>query len=177
MADLGWGGVGIKEGRIAGHGKDEAKENPAFDMSFSGRKPEKHEAWQLLVRHTAHRPSIASATLFGCVRVLRIGDPSRDRNCVGESNYCGGVDSDGGGHSNGGHGGCNDGSTVVLTGVVTVVESPETIMGEGEGRRLRGGLCSLAGPVAILTHGVPSSQEGRAYLSDVHSKEGIDKSC
>lgn len=40
MADLGRGGVGIKEGRIAGHGKDEAEENPAFGMSFSGRKPE-----------------------------------------------------------------------------------------------------------------------------------------
>ena len=37
--------------------------------------------------------------------------------------------SDGGGHSDGGHGGCDDGNTVVLTGVGMVVESPETIMG------------------------------------------------
>lgn len=40
MEDLGWGGVGMKEGHIASHGKDGAKENPAFDVSFSGRKPE-----------------------------------------------------------------------------------------------------------------------------------------
>lgn len=53
MADLGWGGVGIKEGRVAGHGKDEAKENPAFDMSFSGRKP---EARGLAVTGKAHSP-------------------------------------------------------------------------------------------------------------------------
>lgn len=96
------------------------------------------------------------------MHVLRIGDPSKDRNCVGESNYRGGTDSDGGGHSDGSHGGCNDGNIVVLTGVVMVVESPETIMGLGEGQRLRGGLCSLAGLVAILTHGVSSGQEGRA---------------
>lgn len=63
--------------------------------------------------------------------VLRIGDPSKDRNCVGKSNYCGGRDSDGGGHSHGGHGGCNDGNIVVLAGVVMVVETPETIMGRG----------------------------------------------
>lgn len=53
MVDLGWGGVGIKEGRVAGHGKDEAKENPAFDMSFSGRKP---EARGLAVTGKAHSP-------------------------------------------------------------------------------------------------------------------------
>lgn len=42
------------------------------------------------------------------------------------------MDSDGGGHSDGGHGGCNDGNTVVLTGVVMVVGSLETIMGWGK---------------------------------------------
>lgn len=71
----------------------------------------------------------SSAALFGCVHVLRIGDPTKDRNCVGESNYCGGVDSDGGGHSNGGHGGCNDGNIVVVTRVVMLMESPETVEG------------------------------------------------
>lgn len=53
----GFGGgvrVGIKEGHIAGHGKDEAKENPAFDMSFSGRKSET-QAQQLLASHIVHR--------------------------------------------------------------------------------------------------------------------------
>lgn len=71
------------------------------------------------------------------------------------------MDSDGGGHNDGSHGGCNDGNIVVLTEVVMVVESPETIMGLGEGRRLRGGLCSLAGLVAILTHGVSNGQDCR----------------
>lgn len=55
MVDLGWGGVGIKEGRIAGHGKDEAEENPVFGMPFSGRKPEEHKAWRLLASRTVRR--------------------------------------------------------------------------------------------------------------------------
>lgn len=41
------------------------------------------------------------------------------------------MDSDGGGHSAGGHGGCNDGSVVVGTGVVMVMETPETMKGWG----------------------------------------------
>jgi hypothetical protein len=89
MAGLGWGGVGIKEGRIAGHGKDEAKENPAFGMSFSGRKSEAQGLGSSWRATGSIGTSLASDTFFGCVRVLRIGDPSEDRNCVGESNYCG----------------------------------------------------------------------------------------
>lgn len=53
MADLGWGGVGIKEGCIAGHGKDQAKENPAL-MCPSPEGSQKHEAWWLLASHTVH---------------------------------------------------------------------------------------------------------------------------
>lgn len=43
---------------------------------------------------------------------------------MGERNYCGGMDSDGGGHGGGGRGGCDDGGSV--TGVVMVVDALES---------------------------------------------------
>lgn len=67
---------------------------------------------------------------FYCLRVLRIGDPKTETACVGhrkshiaECNYCGEVDSDIGGHSGRGQGGRDDGGSVMVTGVVTVMET------------------------------------------------------
>jgi hypothetical protein len=85
------------------------------------------------------------------------------------------VDSDGGGHSGGGHGGRDDGYTMVVTGVVTVMESPETMIGSWG---LRDALCNWTGLARISPHWFPVVMWAGS-LSDSHfphQKDEINKS-